>query len=389
LLLVAPVKATVAKTAPVKAAATKVAPAKVAPKVVPVKTAAVVKAAPSFLQRVIAHAAPSLLQSSQEAREQLAQQQAVTAIKNEGLRLGSPILTALAMQVAIDPFKKVKQLIQGLVERLLTEAAGEATKKGFCDTEIGKATKDRDFRWTRVKKLTAGISLLQAKEDSLKEELDFLTKLMPVLEKAQVETTKSRKDEKAENAKTIETASNGLEAVNEALLLLRTFYKNSAEMFLQVQASPIDGDSPGAGFSSGYQGKQQSSNAVVALLETIVSDFQRTITATETNEDENARSFVKFTRAAKTDIAGKKTKMELNAQDLKTTSTQLKVSRADMQTNMDLVDDAVKTLMELKPTCIDTGMSFKERVAKREEEVGALKKALCLLDTEKVEAACK
>jgi hypothetical protein len=347
------------------------------------EVASAAKAVPSFLQKVSAHS-----QGDLSAQEAIAKDQAVDAIKNAGIHLKSPILTALAMQVAADPFKKVKQLIQGLVERLLRESAQEATKKGFCDTEVGKAEKDREFRWTRVKKLGAGIQVLQAKEDQLTEELASLTSALKVLDMAVKEDTNLRSEEKAENAKTLTTAREGLTAVNEALLLLRSFYRESAKAAF-LQASPVDEDTAGAGFSGAYKGKQQSSNAVLALLETIASDFERTIRATESSEDSAAKQHVKFQRVTKADIGGKTTKKELNEQDLETTKNNLKVDRADMKTNMDLVDDAVKTLMELKPTCIDTGMSFSERTQKREEEVKALKNALCILDTEKVEDDCK
>jgi len=368
-------------TTPKKEAATKPTVAKAAE---PAK-AADAKVSPSFLQKVSAH---SQHLSVQEAKEQLAREQAVSAIRDAGLTLRSPILNALAMQVAADPFKKVKQLIQGLVERLIKESAGEATKKGFCDTEMGKATRDREFRWTRVNKLTAEIQVLQAKSDELTQDISSLTKNLEVLGKAVVESTKLRKEEKAENEAALETARGGLEAVKEALLVLRSFYKEAAKASF-VQASPVDEDTAGAGFSGAYKGKQESSNAVLGLLETIASDFERTVRSTESQEKEAAESYVQFQRVNKVDIGGKSTKKELDEQDLKTTTQALVVKKADMKTNMDLVDDAVKTLMELKPTCVDTGMSYKDRVAKREEEVVALNKALCLLDTEKVEAACK
>ena len=36
--------------------------------------------------------------------------------------------------------------------------------------------------------------------------------------------------------------------------------------------------------------------------------------------------------------------------------------------------------MELQPACVDTGMSYKERVEAREDEIAALKKALCIFN---------
>merc|ERR1719253_1152646 len=138
---------------------------------------------------------------------------------------------------------------------------------------------------------------------------------------AMEESIKLRKDEKEENAKTISTASEGLEAVKEALLVLRSFYKEAAKAasLIQIRASPVDEDTEGAGFSGAYQGQQGSSNAVLSLLETIAADFERTLRTTDSQEDAAAKAFVKSQRTTKADIAGKTTKTELDQQDLKTT----------------------------------------------------------------------
>ena len=53
------------------------------------------------------------------------------------------------------------------------------------------------------------------------------------------------------------------------------------------------------------------------------------------------------------------------------------------------MDDALRALEALQPTCVDTGMSYQERVDKRNEELAALKKALCILDPEGVEKTCE
>lgn len=55
---------------------------------------------------------------------------------------------------------------------------------------------------------------------------------------------------------------------------------------------------------------------------------------------------------------------------------------------MDLLKSALQELEELNPVCVDMTMPYEERVAKRDEEMAALKKALCILDTESVEEEC-
>mmetsp|Transcript_74128 Transcript_74128/g.195409 ORF Transcript_74128/g.195409 Transcript_74128/m.195409 type:complete len:135 (+) Transcript_74128:2-406(+) len=125
------------------------------------------------------------------------------------------------------------------------------------------------------------------------------------------------------------------------------------------------------------------------MLEVIKSDFERTATTTEASEKAAHEEFVEFDRVSKTDISGKEMKMELDKEDVQTTENKLVEGKQDLQTAQDLLDGALKRLEDLAPTCIDTTMSFEERVAKREEEMEALKKALCILDTDGVEADCQ
>jgi len=343
------------------------------------QTSASTASSKAFLQR-------SVVGVSHQLSQQATQQRVVAFLRGEGSRLGSTVLATLTLRAAADPFGKVKKLIQDLIERLVSESTAEATKKGFCDTEMGKSNKDKQFRMQAVSKLNAAVRSLEVKQEELELELEELAIDLKQLKKDLVDATEIRREEKAENEVTIKDARTGLTAVSEAILLLKVFYKQAAKASF-VQASPVDEDAPDVAEGS-YAGKQDSSKAIIGLLEVIQSDFQRTLSTTVAAEKDSAAEFVEFERASKADIEGKETKTELDEQDLEVAKVDIKQNTRDMEDNMSMLDSALKELEELKPLCIDSGMSYEERVEKREEEIDALKKALCMLDPEGVESEC-
>lgn len=315
-------------------------------------------------------------------------QKVLAMFQDDGSRLKSPVLASLAMHIAADPFGKVKKMIQDLVERLLAESTAEATKKGFCDTELGKAEKDRDFRLADVKKIDAELASLLAKESALEEEMDELSSSMEEARGALNESGILRESEKDANLKTLADAKEGLAAVTQALEILKAFYKQAAKANVLLQASPVDEDTSGPGFDAAYTGKQEASKGIIGLLEVIKSDFERTISKTEAAEKEAAADFVKLDRSSKVDIGGKETKTALDGEDLATTKNSITQGMADLKSNMDLLDSALKEIEALKPACIDMTMPYKERVQKRDEEIASLKSALCILDTDGIEEEC-
>jgi DNA repair exonuclease SbcCD ATPase subunit len=314
----------------------------------------------------------------------------LSALQQEGKRIKSALVMSVVARAAADPFAKVKGLIQKLVERLIAEATAEASKKGFCDTELGKAKTERDFRLEEVNKLSTEIGSLEVKHDALDQEIADLTQALEELAASAAEAKAQREESKKQNQAVLKEAREGHAAVAEAIGVLKTFYKQAAKAssLLQVDESPIAQDNPGAGFSGSYKGNQAGAQGIMGLLEVIKTDFEHTITVTEETEKTQAAEYVEFDRATKADIGAKETKKELDEADLKTTIMNTEEKTADMKSNMNLLDDALSGIEELKPMCIDNGMSYEMRVQKREEEMAALKKALCQLDGEGVEEEC-
>lgn len=221
--------------------------------------------------------------------------------------------------------------------------------------------------------------------------MDDLKDALKDLKESLKEATAARAKEKKENLEDIKIANEGLDAVSQAIMVLKSFYNSAAkaETLMQMHASPVDEDNPGAGFDGAYRGSQSASGGILGLLDVIKSDYARTVKVTTEEEEEAHAAFVKFDRASKADISGKTTKLELDDEDLKSTKASIKMKMTEMKENMDLVDKALEAIEDLKPMCIDSGMSYKERKQKREEEMKALKKALCILDPEGVEEDCE
>merc|ERR1719380_360279 len=192
---------------------------------------------------------------------------------------------------------------------------------------------------------------------------------------------------------TIKDSTEGLKAIEDAIAVLKDFYKNAAKntVLIQTGVSPIDeegGVGAGGQAQGAYTGKQTAGQGIIAMLEVIKSDFERSIKQTEEAEAESHKAHVLFDRQSKGSISGKSTAKEQAEGDLESTKLSIKDAMTELEDNQSLLDSALKTIEELKPICIDTGMSYKERKEAREREIEALKTALCQLDVEGVESEC-
>jgi len=306
----------------------------------------------------------------------------ISLLKGKGVELKSTLLVSLATQIAADPFTKIKKLIQELIERLLTEAANESNQKGWCDKATADATQKRQYAADEIEELNAKMAKLEALSAKLGEEMATLAEQINDLNDAQAKADKERKAEKAENANTVSEAKAGLEAVKMAIDILDKFYKTSAKakVDLSLAQGPLD-DAPDAGFDNGeaYKGAGAESGGIIGMMEVIQSDFERTISETRKAESDAQKDHLEFSTETQKSLA-EKTMANKEKTSLKDeTDTNLNDADDEMSSQSQILVTSIKELIELKAACIDTGMSYADRVAMREQEIASLKKALCIL----------
>jgi len=322
------------------------------------------------------------VQKHEAAPEDKARDMIMSLLKGKGQELKSTLLTSLASKIAADPFAKIKKLIQELIERLLTEAANEANQKGWCDKATADATQKRTYSADKVESQNAKMAKLEALSAKLGEEITVLGSEIGDLNTAKATAEKERKDEKTENANTVTEAKAGLAAVKMAIDILDKFYKTSAkaDVDLSLAQGPLD-DAPDAGFKTGeaYQGAGAESGGIIGMMEVIQSDFERTISETHDAEAAAEKEHLNFMTESLKSLA-EKNMAKKEKQSLKDeTDNNQSDAESELDSQSKILVTSIKELIELKATCVDTGMSYSDRVAMREQEIASLKKALCIL----------
>jgi len=334
----------------------------------------------------------------------------------EGQRLKSKPLLLLAEQAAVDPFAKVKKLIDQMITRLLEEAKQDADHEGFCDTEIGKSTVTRNRLSEEIDALSAAVEDGKATILDLTKSTEALSREVSELVTAMKEATAMREEEHKTNELTVGDAQAAQKAVAAATAVLRDFYKKAATAtgFVQLKAAnpgwglkmgvkmgspeweslanPSYTGSKDTGHKEGmqtfgetYKGQQaEAEYGVLALLEVVQADFANLEADTKASEASSQKEYDQFMIQSKKSQAKKERKIEMNDSDKASAESQLQQDIADLKATQDELIAAEAYYQRLVPQCIDKGMTFDERTKARESEIASLREALGILGSEDI-----
>jgi len=315
--------------------------------------------------------APSLLQVRRSSKRVTVRARAAEFLRKRADALGSKVLSLAAIQLGtnFDPFAKVIKMIETLITRLEEEAAAEAGHKAWCDGELKENKLTRDEKTSEVALLTAAAEKLAGEIAAFAKELEELAAAQAALAKAMKEATEFREKEKAENLQTIDDAKKAQEAVSSALTILKEFYAKQAGLIQVAQVPEM----------KAYKGQGGASTGVVGMLEVILSDFARLEAETTADEGQSATEYDQFMTDSKTSSEAKHDE-EFDKGLLKDKKEhELKGTNKDLRSTQQELDAALLYYAELKPQCLEVKVSYEERVARRKDEIEALKQAYTML----------
>mmetsp|Transcript_52470 Transcript_52470/g.119952 ORF Transcript_52470/g.119952 Transcript_52470/m.119952 type:complete len:657 (-) Transcript_52470:15-1985(-) len=325
--------------------------------------------AEKYLPKLVQKAPASFAQMrSQVGEDGDSRARAAAYLQMRAKKLGSQYLLTMAAHVTEDPFGKVKKMIKDLIVKLMEEANAEADHNAFCSTELATNKQTRENKAAKAEDLAATADKLTADIALLAEEITKLADDIASIMAEQAEATKLRGDEKAINAQTVADAKDGQEAVERAIKILREFYTKAEGSFVQEP----------------YKGMQDSKGGVIGMLEVCLSDFARLETETSLAEEEAQVSYEKFMAESTQSKEVKEVEKEHKEGNKADAESSLRNTKKELTLTQDELDKALEYYSKLKADCLDTGLSYEERVKAREEEIQSLQEALRILQGEDI-----
>merc|ERR1719231_871163 len=146
---------------------------------------------------------------------------------------------------------------------------------------------------------------------------------------------------------------------------------------LQVKSKVPGAPETGAATYTGM-----GNGGVMGMLEVIESDFARLLAETTAAEQEAATEFEKFSSDSAEDKAVKSTESRSKTGEKTRKESALSSAKKDLATTKEELAAAMDYYEKLKPSCVDAGVSYEERVARRKEEIESLQEALKILSAD-------
>jgi DNA repair exonuclease SbcCD ATPase subunit len=266
------------------------------------------------------------------------------------------------------------EVIQSDFARLESETSAsesEAQKQYdefMSDSSVDKAQKTKDIEHKSGKK--------QNQEQALQEKKTDLDGTQKELDAAVASATNIREEEKAKNTVTIKDSQDAQTAVAQALSVLKEFYAKAAEATSFVQEPEV--------FDEPYKGMGSENGGVVGMIEVIQSDFARLESETSASETEAQKQYDEFMSDSSVDKAQKTKDIEHKTAKKQDQEQALVSKREDLEGTQKELDAALAYFDKLKPSCVDSGVSYEDRVARRKEEIESLQEALRILNGEDI-----
>merc|ERR1719506_109435 len=249
----------------------------------------------------------------------------------------------------MDPFVKIRGLIEDMIAKLLKEAQEEATQKAFCDKEMGESKASQKEKTMTLDKVQARIDKASARVAELEDAIKELEGEVAELDAATAEATKLRNEEAATNAKAIKDFGDAAAATEKAIKILKDFYDNAALIQTSSKTREVSSDSDDA--PEFGAAKSDAGSVIIGILEMSNEDFVKMHSETSTAEEEAVEQYEKLMNDNKASKAAKEAEVKGSLSEVKSLTVSLEQNKEDHTMTSEELDAVLSYIDKLKPQC--------------------------------------
>jgi len=237
----------------------------------------------------------SFLQIDSSSSDFQRRQRASKLLSDVALKAHSPRLEALAIEVQLDAFTKVKAAIDQMVVQLQKQQADEVQKKDWCNSGINSNTAQGDTTHRALVETNQTLDRLHEENITTAEKIVLLASQTAEMKANLKVAGENREKEHAEFKVSMHDQQETLKVLDMALSVLSQVYKKGS-----LVQQTLTGPSPPKGFDEYKQ--NEVSKSVKALLQEIMSDAQRVEAEMHDAETRAQKAYETFVKDTNDDV---------------------------------------------------------------------------------------
>merc|ERR1719199_1520602 len=317
---------------------------------------------------------------------------AVNLLRKAATSAHSKALQKLAQEISTfdGPFDKIKQMIQKMIFRLMSEQKDEDDHKNWCDLETEKSTESKDDKDEKMDLLKKKVAEHDAAIKKLVKQITENNQKASDITKSMEEETELRNENHAEIVATIKDSQDAQAAVTNAIQVLTDFYKESGMIakepweFVQISSRrDVElPDSPDTWDSSytGVTDPKSGADGVLSLLAGVMEKFETMEADAKVQDETDQTNYEKDMQASKIELAETTQDTQMKTSKKDSLQEKMEALAATLKHTTSEFDAVVQYLKDLQPACGEGDSSYEDRKKARADEITALRKAQTILE---------
>merc|ERR1719281_1058407 len=281
-------------------------------------------------------------------------------------------------------------MMQKMIFQLMGEQKDEDEHKLWCDMETEKSTESKDDKAEKKELLTRKVQEKDAAIKLLVKQItEQQTKVADITSYKETET-KLRQENHAEIVLTIKDAQDAQKALEEAIAVLKDFYKESGmipkEPWEFVQTSSrrdVELPEKPSTWDSSYTGTADPQNAgegILTILEETMQKFSKMEADAKVQDETDQKDYESDMAAKKVETDETNTDTQMKTQKKDSVQEKMEGAAATLKSTSAELDAVEQYLKDLEPACGAGDSSYEDRKKARADEMDALRKAQTILE---------